>query len=149
MGKKNKNKQKYNQHNQKNNMVDRYIGIRKRDVYRQMKVELNEALDDYWAMNAEEHVLWTKQAYVYDKITIKAYRLLKYIRKEYGGISECIDDSKISETGDAACTFYGLTEDARTTLQEESDVLEILSRSAYRDMKGVRQMDKLDKEVWN
>lgn len=144
MGKNSKNK-----HRQKNEMIERWVSIRKRQVYREMKDALSDALDEYWAMTAETAVLWTKQAYVYETITLKAYRLLKYIRKEYGGINECIDDSKIGETGDAACTFYGLTEDARTSLQEESDVLEIISRSAYRDMKGVRELKKLDEEVWN
>lgn len=140
MGKKFKNKKHAKE------MQERWVSIRKRDIYREMKIAVDEALNEYWAAIGQT-VLWTQHYYACEQVTLKAYKLLKYVRKEFGGINECIDDKRIGDTSDAAIAFYCLHEDGRTSYQDESDVLEILSRSAFREMKGLKKIKELDEGV--
>lgn len=132
----------------KANMINGWVPIRKRDEYTGMKKDVFDALDVYWETIGAEHPLWTKYVYACESIVLKSYRLLKYLRKEYGGIiNPRIDDRKIGETWDAASDFYCLGDDS---FQKESDILEVLSRAAYREMKAVKkaQIAEEEMEVW-
>lgn len=109
-----------------------------------MKFALNEAINEYWIAISDKPILWTKQIFFCEKITLRAYKLLKYIRTEVSNINPCIDDEQIKDLNDSIMGFYYLTEDGKTPYQEESNTLEVLSRAAYREMKDVQK--KRDEE---
>lgn len=120
-------------------MQERWVAVRKREEYRDMKDVLHSAINEYWASMSEKTILWTQQIYACEQITLKAYRTMKYLRKEHLGLNPCIDDSEIGDTQDMIIRFYSLTDDSKTSYQHESDVLEGLSRAAYREMKTLKQ----------
>ena len=119
-----------------------WVPMRERPKYRQMKNAINDRLDEYWVAICEpEKPL--KYISACEQVVLSSFRLLKYIRTELGGLNHCIDDGKIGETSDAAVSFYSMSE--KETFQEETEILEVLSRAAYREMKAVRQQEE---EVW-
>lgn len=126
-----------------------WIPIRDRDEYNERKRALENALQIYWEAVGTENPVWTKCIYACEQVTLKAYRLLMYVRKEYGGLNWCVDDRKIGEIGDAATDFYSITYVDKTSFQDESDNLEILSRAAYREMKSLKKArDDEMMEAW-
>jgi len=154
MGKKKNNRAPRHERIKKKKMMteqgQRWVSIRKRPIYRFMKDAIHDALEDYWSVVNENVVVWTQHHDACDMITLKTYRLMKYIRKEYGGINECVDDKLIDDTMSAAMVFYNLHEDGRTSYQDESDALEILSRAAFREMKGLKKLkQEIDEETWH
>ena len=121
--------------------------VRTRPRHREMKLAVEDALTGYWASAAKETAGDIKTACDdYDKvlnscdqIVLSTFRLLKFLRLEIGGLMYYVEADKIGETCDAACGFYCLGEGQSTSFQEESDVLEILSRAAFREMKATQQ----------
>ncbi len=124
--------------------------IRTRPIYREMKTSIETALANYWEASAKGTHIETLTAC--EEVTLSAYRLLQYIRTEYGGINDYVEDKNIKSDVTDACTgFYCLGEGESTSFQEESDVLEILSRSAYREMKltqkAIDELRELDQRI--
>lgn len=117
--------------------------VRKRPLYREMRTVIDNALTEYWEASATGD--FSRIINTCDEIIITTFRLLRYIRKEIGGINDYIDEDKIEkykETSDAATEYYCLGEGDSTSFQEESDVLEILSRAAYRELKMTQRAKK-------
>jgi hypothetical protein len=120
--------------------------VRARPIYRAMKEAVNDALNNYWAVMCKPNVLSSNHSFVCEELTLASFRLLRFIRKEIGGIRDDVDERKItSDVNDAVTDFYCLGEGSTTSFQEECDVLEILSRTAFREMKIA---NKVNLEEW-
>ena len=118
-----------------------WVPMRERPKYREMKNAINDRLDEYWVAICEpEKAL--KYISACEQVVLSSFRLLKYIKDQLG-INHWVDPDKIGETSDAAVSFYCLSE--KENFKEESEVLEVLSRAAYREMKAVREQEE---EVW-
>lgn len=120
-----------------------WISLRERPLYREMKLAIETALQNYWEVAATEKNCNEVIASC-DDVVLTSFRLLKYIRNQIGGLVHYVDEKKIGkETNDAVGDFYCLGEGTSTSLQEESDVLEILSRSAYRELIVTKNIKKV------
>ena len=125
-----------------------WIELRKRKEYKERREAIDEALNGYWVTICEPGVLPGSNAVACEKVVLTCFRLLKYVRRQIGGINYCIDDKKIGrDVNDACGDFYSLGEGPSTSFQEESDVLEILSRSAYREMKAYLKKESEEEEA--
>lgn len=112
---------------------DGWIPIRKRTEYIKNKDLVNEAIAEYYVLECD--------AKACDDICLKAFRLLKYLRQamEEDNIldpNHILDERNITDVDDAIVNFYCMTEDHRTSHVQETDIMENLSRSAYRRFKG-------------
>ena len=105
-----------------------WIPIRKRKEYRIMRNEIDEAITLYYERECKPQYC--------EPICLYAYRLLKYLRREIGGISNYVPDHRVHNDATSAILDYYAV-DENSSAQEESDILEILSRSAFREMKKV------------
>lgn len=123
-----------------------WIKLRERKVYREMREAIDTALGDYWVTVGDADAHPEEHALSCEKLVLTSFKLLKYVRTTIGGLNWCIDDRKISDDINDVCTdFYCLGEGDSTSFQEESDALELLSRTAYREMKKVRKPVRLGK----
>lgn len=114
--------------------------LRTRPRYRDMKNAINNRLDEYWVAVSDPETSCVQLVEACEQIVLSAFRLLKYVRTNIGGLNYDIEDGKISsDINYAVIDWYCLGEGDSTSFQEESDVLEILSRTAYREMKEVKK----------
>lgn len=118
-----------------------YWQIRSKPLYREMKELVVRALDDYWI--AATNDVASDLAIACSELTLASFRLLKYVRRESGTLIEEIFQKKIDVMNDAATEFYCLGEGSTTSMQEESDVLEVLSRTAFKEMKEAEEIVEL------
>jgi len=126
-----------------------WVPLRTRDKYREMNKAVNVALDDYWAsLGTDENPTPYKQRIeACEAVVLTAFRLLKYIRKEISVLDyQYIDNEELCDTSDAAVSFYSLSDNG--AFKEETKVLEILSRSAFKEMKNAKPNEKDMEEIW-
>jgi hypothetical protein len=113
-----------------------WIKLRERDVYKTLKGAIDDALGDYWMTVGDMDSDPEGHAKSCSKLVLSSFKLLKYVRTNIGGVNWAIDDKKISNDVNDVCTdYYCLGPGESTSFQEESDALELLSRTAYREMK--------------
>ena len=115
-----------------------WLALRTRPIYKEMRLAVEHSIENYWLVSCNGN--YNDLISSCDEITLTSFRLLKYIRREIGGLIHTIDPDKVTnDVSDATTGFYCLGEGSTTSFQEESDVLEILSRCAYGEMKITKQ----------
>lgn len=117
--------------------------VRQRPLYKEMKIATEEALQNYWECSCSIDCEYIRFIKVYEDLILSSFRLLKYIRAETTGLIRIVDNEKIKDINNIAGEFYCLTEGSGTSFQDEYNVLEILSRSAYNEMKTFKQAKEM------
>lgn len=108
--------------------------IREKKTYKEIVKKLDKAIQLYYdSLELDDRFI--KKAC--NEICLLSYRLIKYIEHEAELLLietyKYVNGNEICGLTDAAYTYWGIIK--KTSIQLELDILQILSRSAFKEMK--------------
>ena len=105
-----------------------WLPLRERAEYKSRGDDLDNALNEYWMDD--------KNLDVIERICITSYRFLTYIASELTSFQPN-HANEIPGIYDAITGFYSVSQ----SFQDQVDALEVLSRSAYMELKNGKKND--------